>query len=534
MLKKNCFLTVIVLLGMIQILFAGVDIIPADRRIDWNPGIPGGIPTYPDGVNVKDFGAKGDGVTDDTPAFNAAITAANSGTAVLIPVGTYLIRSGLQITKSIVLRGEGYNNSRIKYNGSGNCISIVRWPSNNWINISNGYNKDSNSLTVSSTSGLSIGDYIEITQDNDPDVFSPGYKGYESYGAACVGQICKISNINGNVLTLERKLYYNYNPAMQPRLRVLQMIEGAGVETLMIERINRSGSGSNISLVGAANCWVKNVWCEKTLTAHVFLSRATRNTIEGCYFHSSHLYGTGGQGYGVRLEYKATDNLIQNNIFNHLRHSMVVQLGATGNVFGYNYSKDPFFEDGNDWLMPDIALHGHYCTMNLYEGNTVQRIYVDNVHGTNGPTTLFRNRIEKDVSHYLDNTNKFGFIEVAGNNPYQNIIGNELGINGTYASTPMEFDPSVVSTLIVHGNYIFQDNDLQWDSSISDHDIPDSYYLDQKPSWFGNIPWPVIGGDISPNTLKIPAQVRFDNGTPIVDEDTPVSLPQNPTNLRIR
>jgi hypothetical protein len=38
-------------------------IIPPDRRIDWSPGIPGGIPTYPVALNVKDapYSVKGDG-----------------------------------------------------------------------------------------------------------------------------------------------------------------------------------------------------------------------------------------------------------------------------------------------------------------------------------------------------------------------------------------------------------------------------------------------------------------------------------------
>jgi len=49
----------------------------------------------PQTVNVRDFGAKGDGVTDDGPAFRAAIAAARQKSApvrLVIPGGTYLIR----------------------------------------------------------------------------------------------------------------------------------------------------------------------------------------------------------------------------------------------------------------------------------------------------------------------------------------------------------------------------------------------------------------------------------------------------------
>ncbi|MBS8227156.1 glycosyl hydrolase family 28-related protein [Vannielia litorea] len=45
-----------------------------------------------DWVDVRDFGAAGDGVTDDTAAFNAADNAAN-GRAVLVPEGTYYLGS---------------------------------------------------------------------------------------------------------------------------------------------------------------------------------------------------------------------------------------------------------------------------------------------------------------------------------------------------------------------------------------------------------------------------------------------------------
>lgn len=49
-------------------------------------------------VSVKDFGAKGDGVTDDTAAIQAAITSVRSvGGRVVVPQGTYLISNSLNM-----------------------------------------------------------------------------------------------------------------------------------------------------------------------------------------------------------------------------------------------------------------------------------------------------------------------------------------------------------------------------------------------------------------------------------------------------
>lgn len=59
-------------------------------------------------VSVKDFGAVGDGVTNDTAAFLAAIAAAD---VVFIPAGSYLV-GNIPINKNnFTLRGAGYNRS---------------------------------------------------------------------------------------------------------------------------------------------------------------------------------------------------------------------------------------------------------------------------------------------------------------------------------------------------------------------------------------------------------------------------------------
>jgi len=75
-------------------------------------------------VSVKDFGAKGDGVTDDTAAIQAAVTAVclntdpatyGSNTPALGPVelffpaGVYKITSAITATRSISIRGDGHS-----------------------------------------------------------------------------------------------------------------------------------------------------------------------------------------------------------------------------------------------------------------------------------------------------------------------------------------------------------------------------------------------------------------------------------------
>lgn len=68
-----------------------------------------GKPVPPGTVDVKRYGATGDGVTDDAPAINAAIQASGSeapyGGTVLFPPGVYRIASSIHVTRGVVLKG---------------------------------------------------------------------------------------------------------------------------------------------------------------------------------------------------------------------------------------------------------------------------------------------------------------------------------------------------------------------------------------------------------------------------------------------
>lgn len=78
--------------------------------------------------NVKNYGAVGNGTTDDTAAINSAISAAvasGNGGIVYFPNGKYKVTSTLTITTGgVSLLGDGQNSSYIWYYGTGSCIYI--------------------------------------------------------------------------------------------------------------------------------------------------------------------------------------------------------------------------------------------------------------------------------------------------------------------------------------------------------------------------------------------------------------------------
>src|SRR5215831_2972209 len=89
-----------------------------------------------DVFNVKDWGAKGDGVTDDTDAINAAIDKAYApldpksprGKIIFFPPGIYIIGKGgtVQITLDRDPATKGRNRAALCFVGSGRDVSILR------------------------------------------------------------------------------------------------------------------------------------------------------------------------------------------------------------------------------------------------------------------------------------------------------------------------------------------------------------------------------------------------------------------------
>lgn len=81
-------------------------------------------PSGVDWINVKAFGAKGDGITDDTDALQAAIMAgAAAKTTVIVPSGTYMVSSPIVIPagEGLTVAGAGWGAS-IKLLAASDCF----------------------------------------------------------------------------------------------------------------------------------------------------------------------------------------------------------------------------------------------------------------------------------------------------------------------------------------------------------------------------------------------------------------------------
>jgi len=108
----------------------------------------------------------------------------------------------------------------------------------------------------------------------------------------------------------------------------------------------------------------------------------------------------------------------------------LVQHGANGNVFAYNFSFNAKSYAG-EFIGPiyykntDISLHGHYPFSNLFEGNIAQYIYSDHSHGANGPyNTFLRNRLIDCADFGENSPNPFAIQYYLDNPLYYNIVNN--------------------------------------------------------------------------------------------------------------
>ena len=391
------YLLSILSLGVIS-LSALAQVIPEDRRVDWSVVLDNMEITQPGmQVNVMDYGATANGLTDDWQAVINAISGLGGEHGyVYFPPGTYLIKDPVELPDSCVLKGAGAGSTTLLFDLEGdatNCISLSKTQTLDFTNISGGLYKGSTLITIENPDLFQAGDYIEIRQENgDWDVVPISWADHS------VGQISRVNSIVDNSLLIESGLRIGYSADLNPQVRPIDPLTNSGIQCLKIHRMDEpaEGSGANIYMNMAANCFVRGIESDTSVGAHVAVYSSLNILIDGNYFHHAFTYdGTGMRGYGVALSMHTSECLITNNIFRYLRHAMMIKTGSNGNIFSYNYSIEPHRSEPIPDASADISFHGHYPFANLWEGNIAQNIGIDHYWGPSGPyNTLFRNRAE--------------------------------------------------------------------------------------------------------------------------------------------
>jgi hypothetical protein len=76
------------------------------------------------------------------------------------------------------------------------------------------------------------------------------------------------------------------------------------------------------------------------------------------------------------------------------------------------------------------------------------------------------------------------------------------------------YDPNVIATNLVDGNYDYKTNSVTWASSDTKHTLPKSLFLSKAPAFFDGYAWPWVDSTGPTKLYTLPAKARYDAGTP--------------------
>jgi len=381
--------------------------------------------------------------------------------------------------------------------------------------------------------------------------------GWTKTGAFARGQIVEVRGVTGNTVTIAPGLYsaYTHNPFAVP----FNMARSySGVEDLQVYA-NNTGYAASFGMSECAYCWIKGVESNYSDGDLVEVLWGFHDEVRDSYFSNAFLHQPGEHDSDIHVAYKTSASLFENNIVERTRVSIALGWGAAGNVFAYNYTMGEFIADAPNAVIGGIRFHGAHPQFNLFEGNIVTTIDEDPVWGTSSHTTAFRNWVVgtnrvctplsgRGAVNCSGSNGHYGFqaaraIQISYLSSLNNFVGNLIGsaqmqslargnrplaqVAFTEFPAPRSYDAAAYgwsfgygsfidsgagdgcdggvppchvagssSSNFFHGNYNNIGGRITWAAGVS-HVLPPSFYLTAKPSWWGTLPFPAIGPDVS-------------------------------------
>lgn len=429
-----------------------------------------------------------------------AINACNNGVVVL-NAGTYSLSASIVTTHSnFTLRGAGPDQTFLNFTAtSSNCngiggTSICIWNGDseyvggpgNVVNWTAGYTKGTTNITLSAVTNLKVGSLLVLDQTDlasDPGntiwaCQSSGSNGNCSQqgasGVARAGRSqsqtvtvtdCRTDHAasgacNTTSITISPGLYApNWSGTQTPQgwYSSTLPISGVGIENLSVSYANMGDKQAGIMYHNATQCWVKNFRSVNSVTTnaatrkHVMIWQSTHITVRDSYFYGS---SDTSEGYGVDAGSVSADNLVENNIFQHMAVGNMNE-GTTGTVYGYNYAVDNFYNNGApNWQQYDNGHHSAGDSFILWEGHEGIEFEGDTIHGTSWMITHFRSYLnghdvaqESCGSPGCKNQATFAYFPAAYSR-YYNLVGSVLGT----ASYDTHYENKAQSTTDCNGN----------------------------------------------------------------------------------
>jgi len=556
--------------------------LPTDRATTWRPGVThnGGFPhgAWPQ-RSVLTW-ASGDQTSRIQSEIDAAHTANPSGVIVNLGAGTWNLNGGdVTLPSNTVIRGA--------------ALSSGAWPTiltctngaidNSYLTGARGYQplitiggsaslgtsknltadatKGTNSCTVGSASGLSVGQYVLIDEysgafmQTDPQgmgqvlasagfevvwqLHNPGLGTTDDPLIATTpvsgdaaswfcrqdrpqSEIKRISNISGTMITFDSPFHKTYYSSRTAQLTPYSnTVTNSGVENLACSY----GSNGNIRIEGGAYCWVTNVDASHWLNENICINNSFRCELSGSYLHDGAWPVPGGGGYAISLGFSSSEHLIEDNIIRWTCKNMVARCAGAGSVIAYNYADEAFDQGFESWM--EVHLNASHMVgpfMVLFEGNYAPNADSDKTHGNSTRHVFFRNHLSgyrrsfttPEGSHN-DIASDPGAHRCAGMSAfsrYMSWVGNVLGLPGEMSGFVYEDTTNAMMVSGVSCIYTFGWDD--WYSSYPtidpDVDLLATTLRDGNFDYLTNqVHWHGVGGSGSSSGLTPPAVSTLPN-----------------------
>jgi hypothetical protein len=535
----NRFLPIVYLLSAIAA--SGADIMPSTNSFDWSyAGVQGGIPHRTAIFQTLSS-------TATASQIQTALNNCPSNQVVLLNPGTYSLSSTLRMNRDgITLRGStnaaGEPTTILNFNVAGGWalidISKIGYLADNgWPvtprSISSLLGRGTNSATLSSVSGLSVGQMIVFDQVEDgtnvniADSVEQGNWGRP--GGRYYMQFCKVTGINGTAVTFTPPLFGDYWSSNQTPQAYYYgtALSGttvmSGVEDVKINRIGANGS-HGVALGPGMNIWCRNVWSTQAALGHFRFAYS-------CFAEVRDSLGTLHDNYSAATyafyTTMSTCVRIENNIV-YDSPCVASMMSISGSVIAYNFATN--IHVSLSYVVPEcIMTHGGHNYANLIEGNFIPSFWMDFIHGSSSHMALVRNRFTGWEPNKTSQARPFN---MQAHQDRHAALGNVMGttsVQESYGDIFWYDDATSYSTFFRRGNYNTVTVGIPGEESLGGNTISNSYLYPSKPAFAGNRQWPIVD-PTSPSTAvatNLPAGYRYYFGT------WPVSA-SAPSRVRIR
>ena len=342
------------------------------------------LPELQPDVSVKDFGAVGDGTTDDTAAFKRALNQ-SGGKVIAVPPGRYLITDIIEIRDSgTVLKGAGPRQTVIhvpkplekirsnmgattsgqptsNYSWSGGIIwAKGRWDGKMLSKVTEPAQRGATALVVDQPNRFDVGDELRLSLRDDRNrglthhLYADDPGNFDNLRGVQENWTARVVDVDHETrrIVFDRPLRTDVRPQWEPALyQAGGTLEEVGIENLAFEfpvtpyKGHFTELGYNaIAYSDVRNGWVRNVAIQQA-DSGLFISGAN-NTVTGVVWTSNRQRDTGRNATGHHgIILSGTDQLLSDFDFRtKFIHDITMTRGSAGNVVRDGRGEDLTFD----------------------------------------------------------------------------------------------------------------------------------------------------------------------------------------------